>query len=73
LAKQYAIGETTFSALLIGKDGSEKLRVYLTRDAQRWEVAAHGWDPYGCPGLGAWPRPHRDVAVCFTNWPAVLN
>jgi len=30
-------------------------------------------DSYGCPGLGAWPRPRSAVAVCFTNWPAVLN
>ena len=34
LAKQYAIGENTFSALLIGKDGSEKLRVNEVPDLQ---------------------------------------
>jgi len=34
LAKQYAIGENTFSALLIGKDGGEKLRVDEVPDLQ---------------------------------------
>jgi hypothetical protein len=34
LAKQYAIGENTFSALLIGKDGSEKLRLNEVPDLQ---------------------------------------
>jgi Domain of unknown function (DUF4174) len=34
LARQYAIGENTFSALLIGKDGGEKLRVNEVPDLQ---------------------------------------
>jgi hypothetical protein len=34
LAKQYAIGENTFSVLLIGKDGGEKLRVNEVPDLQ---------------------------------------
>ena len=34
LARQYAIGEDTFSVLLIGKDGGEKLRVNEVPDLQ---------------------------------------
>ena len=34
MARQYAIGEDTFSALLIGKDGGEKLRVNEVPDLQ---------------------------------------
>ena len=34
LTEQYAIGENTFSALLIGKDGGEKLRVNEVPDLQ---------------------------------------
>lgn len=34
LTEQYAIGEETFSALLIGKDGGEKLRVNEVPDLQ---------------------------------------
>lgn len=34
LVKQFAIGENTFSALLIGKDGGEKLRVHEVPDLQ---------------------------------------
>lgn len=34
LAKQYAIDENSFSALLIGKDGGEKLRVNEVPDLQ---------------------------------------
>jgi Domain of unknown function (DUF4174) len=34
LVEQYAIGENTFSALLIGKDGGEKLRVNEVPDLQ---------------------------------------
>ena len=34
LVTQYAIGENTFSAVLIGKDGGEKLRVDEVPDLQ---------------------------------------
>ena len=34
LTNQYGIGDNTFSVLLIGKDGSEKLRVNQVPDLQ---------------------------------------
>lgn len=55
LASQYAIGDNAFSAVLIGKDGGEKLRVDAVPDLQAVYDVIDGM-PMRSREMGADPR-----------------